>query len=228
MLDTPAAGNFNLDRQEHDELLDLFFHYLNGFAAFVDEGLFRQGMVDRFSNTGIDTPGYSLFLHLSILAVAARISPRRSARKSRSFVQAALALIDSELAARNPMTVTSFLLLCVPAVECQQTSLSWIFVGKYDVVDTASTLTAGMAVRLAQDIGLHISIQPLVSVGLVSAASQQAREDVFWTLYVQEKFVLTFTVDATRVGAKRSSSADTLQTQLPVLRQEPIAWRERL
>jgi hypothetical protein len=46
-----------------------------------------------------------------------------------------------------------------------------------------------MAVRLAQELGLHINPQPLVDDGKMSTETAMLRSHSFWTVYVEDKYV---------------------------------------
>ncbi|GAA6038815.1 hypothetical protein JCM8097_002909 [Rhodosporidiobolus ruineniae] len=182
-----AVPSFNLSQEGHARLLDLYFRYLNNFHGFVDESAFRFGMITAGTALSDPNSAYSPFLHLSILALAAHITDdpalhlahtgpdAAQQQKGRPFLQAAMALLAAELERPRVTTVMALALVMPCLAVSGKVSQSWLF--------------AGLAIRLAQDLGLHVDARPHVERGTLSAQEVQLREAAWWHVYFEDKRV---------------------------------------
>lgn len=121
--------SFNLTIDAHNDLLSLYFTYLNGWSGFVDEEAFRLGMQLSVGPTTPPPDGYSVFLHLCILSTASHISPYRE-QYGATFTQAAYSLLSSEISRPKPTTVIALTLLSTEATEAGRNASAWILSGK--------------------------------------------------------------------------------------------------
>nr|XP_018262582.1 uncharacterized protein I303_05599 [Kwoniella dejecticola CBS 10117]OBR84740.1 hypothetical protein I303_05599 [Kwoniella dejecticola CBS 10117] len=163
---------FGLDPSTHNDLLDLYFRYLNGWSGFVDETGFRQALKDPTQKAH----GYSRFSHVCILGSASHISGKfcslAPGERSLRFVDAALKMLGRELENPNPCTVNAMVQLSLNACDSGKSSTGWTL--------------AGLAVRISQGLGLGVNTSRLVQQGQMDSSSQRAREDGFWTAYVDD------------------------------------------
>jgi hypothetical protein len=120
-----------------NELLDLYFTFLNGFCAFVDETTFRRDM-EILGPSGTSSNAYSPFLHCSILAVAAHLSNRPThapspehgpGTKGINYMQEAVRLFSKEIERPRPSTVTGLVFLWMFLADLGKTSMAWLYSG---------------------------------------------------------------------------------------------------
>jgi hypothetical protein len=58
---------------------------------------------------------------------------------------------------------------------------------------------AGMAMRLAFDLGLHLDMAPYVERGTILGEDAEARQVTFWAAYMSEQYVDLGPMDHTNV-----------------------------
>jgi hypothetical protein len=130
-------GAFQWASQDSNELLDLYFTFLNGFCAFVDETTFRRDM-EILGPSGTSSNAYSPFLHCSILAVAAHLSNRPThapspehgpGTKGINYMQEAVRLFSKEIERPRPSTVTGLVFLWMFLADLGKTSMAWLYSG---------------------------------------------------------------------------------------------------
>ncbi|GAA6020732.1 hypothetical protein JCM10207_002005 [Rhodosporidiobolus poonsookiae] len=191
-----SASPTQLDTgKDHDTLLALYFQHLNGFAAFIDEPSFRAGLAassppsstpststSASSSTAVAPPPvYSPFLHLTLLALASHISdlPSQSsispAARGLSYLRHAATYLPTELERPTPSTVVGLTIFKACLSDYGKVSLAWVY--------------SGIAIRLAQGLGLNVDARPLVKRRVLSAEQLAEREDAFWSIYLQDKLV---------------------------------------
>ncbi|KAK4053695.1 hypothetical protein OIV83_001351 [Microbotryomycetes sp. JL201] len=169
-LDVPG-----LDRQLHDELVELFLNYGNTWKRFVNAQLFLQDLQTCLSKSSsqrpVRTSYYSPLMHNSLLAVASAFSPRPI--DAELFATKAKSLIEEE----NEVPLLSsvqglFLLAEYYAGEAKQKK-GWLFygIGNYS----------------ASNLGLAVSLHPLAEKGLITAQVKNEREATFATWLLLDK-----------------------------------------
>lgn len=118
-------------------LLDLYFTFLNGFCAFVDEAASRRDM-DAFGPSGSSSNAYSAFLHCAILALAAHVSnrPTHAALPGQGpgttgiqYMQEPVKLFSKEIERPRPSTVTGLVILWIFIADLGKTSTAWLYSG---------------------------------------------------------------------------------------------------
>ncbi|OCF55046.1 hypothetical protein L486_07156 [Kwoniella mangroviensis CBS 10435] len=165
---------FSLNTSAHNDLLDLYFKYLNGWTGFVDEIGFRTALDDPTHANHAYTP----FSHVCILASASHISDNIEFRsiapgeRSVRFVNAALQMLGREIECPNPCTINAVVQLGLNAFDSGKSSTGWTLAGLY--------------IRISQGLGLGVNTSKLVEQGKMDTLSRRAREDGFWTAYVDD------------------------------------------
>lgn len=136
-----ANPGAELGQNLHDELLDQYFTFLNGFCAFVDEKAFRDGLTVWSTGLAEESAGYSPFLHHTILASAAHISSRAdlapfngtgslAGAKGLTFTQRAVAMLDTEIERPQPTTIQGLTLLIMMLADCGKNQFAWVYCGQ--------------------------------------------------------------------------------------------------
>lgn len=71
--------------------------------------------------------------------------------------------------------------LGIPAAGCIVVSLTRPFLPEFEL------RLAGMAMRLAFDLGLHVDMTPYVEKGIVTADECRMRRMIYWGVYLNEQ-----------------------------------------
>nr|KIR45640.1 hypothetical protein I312_04993 [Cryptococcus bacillisporus CA1280] len=165
-----VIGFHNLPSDIHEELLDLFFTYINGYCVNIDREAFMEGM-----NSGGPSASYSRLLHLAILTEASHLSLHPQLRSDPDDIRTAGIAFQSEAMAllqldMEPQVTTALALcmFCTTISDCGQIFQSW--------------LMAGNAVRIAQHVGLHLE-NPTV----IGEKDKEARRRGMWGIFLQDK-----------------------------------------
>lgn len=69
----------------------------------------------------------------------------------------------------------------IPAAGCTAVSSARVFVPEFGL------RLAGMAMRLAFDLGLHVDMTPYVEKGIVTADECRMRRMIYWGVYLNEQ-----------------------------------------
>lgn len=164
-------------------LLDLFLNWhapllqiIKKDSFLADKKLFdKAGKTNRYAY-------FSPSLLYAIMALASMISPDRGVRLlstvagrvvGDTYFRKAKALFDMEMHIPTMTTVQTALLIGSYYGTLGQTSLGWTY--------------SGIAVRMAFELGLHVSCEKAVQKLLISSEMAENRKMVFWGCYVQDK-----------------------------------------
>nr|XP_018265056.1 uncharacterized protein I303_03238 [Kwoniella dejecticola CBS 10117]OBR87214.1 hypothetical protein I303_03238 [Kwoniella dejecticola CBS 10117] len=178
-LNESASSHIVSTREETEDLLDLYFTFLNGYNTSVDESTFRRDLDLYTRNPQRSYPAYSPCLHMGMLAVASHIStpvhpptsPNENAgTKGLFFLRKAFDCLEHEIANPKPATVTGINLMSCCLADLGRSSVAWV----YD----------GIAVRLLQDLGCHVDPRQMIDQGLMTAETYDLRANAFWTANV--------------------------------------------
>lgn len=157
-----------------DELIATYFKWEQPWAQVVDEHLFR-------SHRATKGRYFSSLLLNSILAIASRYSTRREIRSDPNdpktagipFLEKAETLLHSELRWPSITTIQSLSILGV----------FYVAIGS----DAAGWLHAGMAQRLALDMGLNIDHASTALSESHSLQEINLRRRIYWSIYCMDK-----------------------------------------
>ncbi|KAG6380094.1 hypothetical protein JVT61DRAFT_8179 [Boletus reticuloceps] len=208
--------------QEH--LLEIYFAYVHAAFPVIHKDAFWEGY-RSMQNPSTDTPSpssdraqggagsspipiqskrrhVSPLLLLSMFAIAARYSPSSSPPHSPrcstptspyplqsapmwtagdDFLLLAKNLLDSTYASSMPSTVQSLLLLAYREIGIGAMAQAWVY--------------TGMAVRMAQDLGMHRAADGWARVGmgqLFGPRELQERRRIWWGCIVLDSYVSTY------------------------------------
>ncbi|GAA6023162.1 hypothetical protein JCM10207_005747 [Rhodosporidiobolus poonsookiae] len=192
------------DEELHDELLERFFLYFNGWCLFVHEGAFRRDMACCLAKSVPSPPirlsNYSPLLHCAILAIACSFKddPRLAdGTSSEKLAKKAKAAMEDE--AERPMlsALRGLLLLGSWHTGAAKIGLAYVY--------------AGIAIRMSQTLGLGIDATTLVRRGVITEAMRQGRDNTLWLSFIQDKLWSSY------VGRAPTLLRNTLETALPVI-----------
>ncbi|KAI0365000.1 hypothetical protein BV20DRAFT_1103242 [Pilatotrama ljubarskyi] len=223
-------------------LLELYFTYVHPALPIVH----KRSFLDDFRNGNMcaDSPysgesGYSdaaspissssplgprkrrvpTLLLLAMFSLAARYSSRTADMPppddgsmwtaGDEYMEDAKVILDRTYAASRPSTCQALLLLGFREVGIGAMAQAWIYIG--------------MAVRMAQDLGLHKSAEKWTSVGrnLFSKAELQERRRIWYGCIVMDKYVSTY------IGRPVAIFERDFDTELPLEEEaeEMEVWR---
>lgn len=108
------------------------------------------------------------------------------------FADRAKALLDIELDCPSVATVQAMVILSGHDIGCKRDARGWLYSGMtsswkrllYEILSYG----AGMAMRLAFDLALHVNMTQYVERGLVSQAEADLRKTVFWGAYTVDQY----------------------------------------
>ncbi|TBU22427.1 fungal-specific transcription factor domain-containing protein [Dichomitus squalens] len=230
------------DLATQELLLELYFTYVHPVLPIVHKRTFMDDF--RNGNMSSDSP-YSgaesvysdaaspvsassphrlsrrrvpTLLLLAMFSLAARYSSRTAAPPPEDgsmwtagdeYMEDAKVILDRTYAASRPSTCQALLLLGYREVGIGAMAQAWLYVG--------------MAVRMAQDLGLHKSAEKWTSVGrsLFSRAELQERRRIWYGCVVMDKYVCTY------IGRPVAIFERDFDTELPVVEEgeETELWR---
>ena len=158
-------------------------------------------------------------LLLAMFSLAARYSSRTGVvppddgqmwTAGDEYMEDAKVILDRTYAASRPSTCQALLLLGYREVGIGAMAQAWLYVG--------------MAVRMAQDLGLHKSAEEWTSVGgrsLFSRAELQERRRIWYGCVVMDKYVCTY------IGRPVAITERDFDTELPGVEEgeEAELWR---
>lgn len=105
------------------------------------------------------------------------------------FGDRAKTLLESEL--ENPCLATIQALVILSAYEasCTRDTKGWLYSGepKRSAISAFLLTWAGMAMRLAFDLGLHLDMTPYVERGTIPYMNYDVRRTTFWAVYMSEQ-----------------------------------------
>lgn len=125
------------------------------------------------------------------------------------YLEDAKVILDSSYAASRPSTCQALLLMAYREVGIGAMAQAWLYVG--------------MAVRMAQDLGLHKSADKWTSIGraLFTANELQERRRIWYGCVVMDKYVCTY------IGRPVAICERDFDTELPLEEsaEEHEVWR---
>ncbi|KAI0824538.1 fungal-specific transcription factor domain-containing protein [Trametes gibbosa] len=232
------------DAPTQELLLELYFTYVHPALPIVHKRTFMDDF--RNGNMNDDSPysgesGYSdaaspisasspigprkrrvpTLLLLAMFSLAARYSSQTAEvpppeddgamwTAGDGYMEDAKVILDRTYAASRPSTCQALLLLGYREVGIGAMAQAWLYVG--------------MAVRMAQDLGLHKSAETWTAVGgrsLFSRAALQERRRVWYGCVVMDKYVCTY------IGRPVAICERDFDTELPLEEdgEEMERWR---
>ncbi|TDL20640.1 hypothetical protein BD410DRAFT_362130 [Rickenella mellea] len=218
----------SLEVQEH--LLDLYFTYVHPFLPIVHKEQFwedyRSGQDKESSEANPTSPHESStdlthateatpnarrnknipsLLLLTMFAISARYSSSDAPLPPEgqmwpagdTYLEAAKIILDRTYASSMTSTCQALLLMAYREIGIGAMAQSWLY--------------AGMAVRMAQDLGLHRSSDRWQRVGglLFSDREQQVRKRIWYACVIMDKYISTY------IGRPLSIFEHDFDTQLP-------------
>ncbi|RXK38884.1 hypothetical protein M231_03833 [Tremella mesenterica] len=166
----------------HEELLSIFFSYLNDWCWWTDESAFLSGLYASITNSSPKNMHYSPLLHNVILALACQLSPQTvspstdptiACNVAEALGERARGYIEEEADTPQLSTVKGMMLLGSYHWSRGKHSLGWFY--------------EGMGVRIAQRLGLNADCSALVARGLITAEAKTHRDRAFFTVYCQDQ-----------------------------------------
>ena len=187
------------DKRTADHLMELYWIYVHPHIPL----LYRSLFVRQFRNTvhdsdTMDNPSevvggkkpaqaaggkVPVALLLAVYALAARYSDTGGQRKEGIYWQAgeqyatkSKAMLHEDFGSSRLSTVQALLLLAYREIGCGAMAQSWTYLG--------------MAIRMAQDIGLHRDVDKwFLPVNAFNYEEKQTRKRVWWTAVVLDKVI---------------------------------------
>ncbi|KAG8835837.1 hypothetical protein FRC17_000801 [Serendipita sp. 399] len=183
-----------VDQQRH--LLDVFFTYVNPSLPIFDRDTFMNAWshgidesseappVPTFIPTRLPVP-----LMLVIFSIAVRISLDISketmlgtmSSTGDEYLSAAKYMMTANpYAASRPATCQAYLLIAYREIGIGAMSQAWLFLG--------------VAIRMAQDLGLHRSVDKFhaAASNLFPANEKEARNRVWWCCVILDRYISTY------------------------------------
>ncbi|KIV88575.1 hypothetical protein, variant [Exophiala mesophila] len=208
----PAPADKKLDslpsRQTADSLVDIYFSTIHKAYPFLSEpdfmafyGRFWQSeSLDEIRGPGLSTI-FSIFAIGSCYKRVAEsenghASDSWSSRQDVLYFELALAIMQNQAQTRTVDHVCALLIQCFYLLATCQTDKSWI--------------TLGLAIRIAQSIGLHVEEAYGTSYGDVPGpAPSETRRRVWYSLFVLDRLL------AMQLGRPPSIISDGFNVHLP-------------
>ncbi|KDE03870.1 hypothetical protein MVLG_05692 [Microbotryum lychnidis-dioicae p1A1 Lamole] len=181
------------DKAAQQHLLDLYWTYVHPHFPIVYKVSFLRGYRHRMShpetdtrpdNTGINK--IPLVLLLSMFALAARYSDLDGDRTEGKYwtagdvyLERAKKLLDYDYGSSRLVTVQSLLLLAYREIGTGAMSSSWLY--------------TGMAIRMAQDLGLFRDVEKwFLPVQRFSHEEKQTRKRVWWGCIILDRYTASY------------------------------------
>ncbi|KAJ3543095.1 hypothetical protein NM208_g3760 [Fusarium decemcellulare] len=174
-LDALGIGHVVEDDLTH-HLINLYFAWHDPSLHVVDRVSFEHARAEYHEN-GTDSSLYSEVLINAMCAVGAgfgtRNHPDYPAPLGEFFANRAKALLDLEIDHPKVATVQSLAILSSYEAAQTRDSRGWLF--------------SGMSIRLALDMGLHLSAASYVENGSMTELEAHARKVTFWACFVTDR-----------------------------------------
>lgn len=169
------VGSLPLDTNPElrDHLLDLYWRWQNSWQYIVARHVFLRDF-----EAGRSTRFCSPLLLAAMLALASRYSDRVEVRTDPAdpqtagclFAAQAKAMLHHECVAPTVATVQGTALLGLYSCAINQESLGWMY--------------AGMAVRMAFSLGMHLDCSAYVASGLITPDDLEGRTVAWWGVFM--------------------------------------------
>ncbi|CCM05389.1 uncharacterized protein FIBRA_07605 [Fibroporia radiculosa] len=223
------------DQATQELLLDLYWTYVHPALPIVQKWTFMEDFrsggalsADSPYSEASDSasPGPSsrkrrvpTLLLLAMFSIAARYSSATSSdvpppqegsiwTAGERYLEDAKVILDSSYAASRPSTCQALLLMGYREVGIGAMAQAWLYIG--------------MAVRMAQDLGLHKSAEKWSSVGrtLFNGTELQERRRIWYGCVVMDKYVSAY------IGRPVTVFERDFDTELPIVdgSEEPDLW----
>ncbi|KDQ12430.1 hypothetical protein BOTBODRAFT_67359 [Botryobasidium botryosum FD-172 SS1] len=196
------------DRETQERLVEVYFTHVHPMIPVVHKVDFMRAFHD--ADASILKEKYSPALVLAMLAVAARysptgmphIAPEVISDASEGYLEAAKKLINDQAGTSRPSTCQALLLLAYCEIGLDAMSEAWLHVG--------------MAIRLAQDMGLHRSLDKWQASGAnrFTSAEKETQKRIWWSCVFLDRFV------AASIGRPVAISEKDYDTALPSVDQD--------
>ncbi|KAI0080455.1 hypothetical protein K474DRAFT_1637713 [Panus rudis PR-1116 ss-1] len=211
------------DLAEQEHLLNLYFIYVHPALPIIHKQTFwdsyrnvnlREAAVDTptsqasESSTGRRHQRIPTILLLAMFSIAARYSSTTSDNipppeegsmwaAGDAYLEDAKAILDSSYAASRPSTVQALLLMGYREVGIGAMAQAWLYIG--------------MAVRMAQDLGMHKNADKWSDVGRVLFTPEQLQERrrIWYGCVVMDKYVSVY------IGRPVAIFENDFDTELP-------------
>ncbi|KAJ1300916.1 hypothetical protein OPQ81_003341 [Rhizoctonia solani] len=186
-LEKRVATNILPPREQQEKLLNLYFAYVHPVLPVIHQEVFWRDWKASADPSAPPSSRIPTLLLLSIYAVAARYDASRRPPRAGTmwaagdnYLEAAKVLLNRSYASSKASTCQALLLLSYREIGIGAMAQAWLYVG--------------MSVRMAQDLGLHRSIDKWQAAGAntFSAAEKQTRRCIWFGCVVMDKYVSTY------------------------------------
>ncbi|KAH8201543.1 hypothetical protein TruAng_004314 [Truncatella angustata] len=171
-----AGLGHSVSRELITHLANLYFTWQDPSLHVVDRFAFeaaRERYIDSYEETGL----YSELLVNSICAIGASFErerhPELPGPLNEFFANRAKTILDLDLESPRISTVQALTILSTHEGATSQDTRGWLY--------------SGMAIRLAYDLGLHISPAKYVTSGVMSAEEARVRRVAFWGAFSTDR-----------------------------------------
>ncbi|KAI0249787.1 fungal-specific transcription factor domain-containing protein [Lactifluus subvellereus] len=219
------------DTATQEELLEIYFAYVHPALPILHKQSFlkelRSGHVVRGCGSNFDAPSPSQFgrsrphisrlLLLAMFSVAARYTSAHDGDRAPSesemwpegdvYLEDAKRLLDSSYSSSRPATCQALLLMGYREIGIGAMAQAWLYVG--------------MAIRMAQDLGMHKSADQWMHGGtsLFTPVELQERRRIWYACVIMDKYVSSY------IGRPLSIYERDFDTELPSI-DEPEEMEE--
>ncbi|CUA68348.1 Lactose regulatory protein LAC9 [Kluyveromyces lactis NRRL Y-1140] [Rhizoctonia solani] len=186
-LEQRVAASVLPSRGQQEKLLKLYFAYVHPVLPVVHQEVFWRDWEASADPSAPASSRIPTLLLLAIYAVAARYDASRRPPRAGTmwaagdnYLEAAKVLLNRSYASSKASTCQALLLLSYREIGIGAMAQAWLYVG--------------MSVRMAQDLGLHRSIDKWQAAGAktFSAAEKQTRRCIWFGCVVMDKYVSTY------------------------------------
>ncbi|KAI7210381.1 hypothetical protein KC333_g8257 [Hortaea werneckii] len=176
-----------LDVDESKHLIKLYFAWHNASLHIVDKEVFESAL-EMYEREQKQSSFYSPFLFNAMCAVGALFErsghPNAQVSQSELFAKRAKALLDLELDEPRVATVQGLAVLSCYEAAVMRDTRCWLFSGMVMLLVLA---LSWMAIRLAFDLGLHISTHRYVKNGSMRPEEANARNVTIWGCFMNDR-----------------------------------------
>ncbi|CAG8548847.1 3855_t:CDS:2 [Paraglomus occultum] len=187
-----------------NHLLECYFTQMHPYLPLIYKPAFFKQLKEK--------KYLPLLLLNAIYSFAAKFSPKLEVRKDPSkpetagdvFFERAKTLLDSDYGVSKVTTVQALLIMSIREFGCGKTSRGWLY--------------SGMAIRMAQDLGIHRNNERWHPLNL-SHEERESQRRTFWTCFVLDRLASAYLgrpmgIDEKDVDAAHPSEAEYDETEM--------------
>ncbi|WOO84331.1 putative transcriptional regulatory protein [Vanrija pseudolonga] len=196
--------------EDGEAWMDAYFAWVSCADGIVHRPIFLRDMA-------LEGPYFSEFLLIVIYIVGIRLcfgmDDREREAKGEQYVSLAMSMLSEEIMGPGRITtIQALLVLSGRQIAVGTTNQAWMLLG--------------MAIRMMQDMGLHLPVSDDAASLRLSAEDRDMRNRVFWSAYIWDKTMSLALGREPGFSCRPGLSTDSLpQDPDDNMEWEPILWK---